>query len=64
MRELGRNYPKTIDELMDVVANYVASEEVVGVFFSDGKDKGKARADDVESPSKGLEGSRWWARGG
>jgi len=24
---------------MDVVANYVAGEEVVGAFFNDGKDK-------------------------
>jgi len=30
VREFGRNRPQTVDELMDVVANYVAGEEVVG----------------------------------
>ena len=34
VRELGRNRPQTVDELMDVVANYVAGEEAVGAFFS------------------------------
>ena len=36
-----------------MVANYAASEEAVGVFFSNKNDKGKARADDDECPSKG-----------
>jgi hypothetical protein len=38
---------------MDVVANYAASEEAVGTFFSHESDKGKARADDNERLSKG-----------
>ena len=51
MRELGRNRPRTVDELMDVVANYAAGEEAVGAFFSHENDKGKAPADDNEGPS-------------
>jgi hypothetical protein len=33
--KLGCNHPKTIDELMDVVTNYVAGEEAVGAFLDD-----------------------------
>jgi len=51
--ELGRNRPQTIDEMMDVVLNYVASEEVVGAFFSQESVKGKATVDDDEGPSRG-----------
>ena len=50
VRELGHNRPQTNDKLMDVVANYVASDEAVGVFFGH---KGKAPVDDDESPSIG-----------
>jgi len=39
---------------MDVVANYVVGEDAVGALFSDGMDKGKAQADDFDSPSKCL----------
>ena len=53
MQELGRNRPQTFNELMDVVANYAASEEAVGAFFNHENDKGKAPADDDEGPSKG-----------
>ena len=53
VRELGRNRPQTVDELMNVVANYVASEEAVGAFFSHESGKGKAPVDDDEGPSKG-----------
>ena len=53
MRELGRNRPRTVDELIDVVANYAAGEEAVGAFFSHEKNKGKAPADDNEGPSLG-----------
>ena len=53
VRELGRNHLQTIDELMDVVANYAAGEEAVGAFFSQESDKGKAPADDNEGPSGG-----------
>ena len=53
MRELGQNLPKTVDELMDVVANYVAGEEAVGAFFSCEGGKGKSPADDDEGPSRG-----------
>jgi len=53
VRELGRNRPQTIDELMDVVANYAAGEEAVGAFFSYKGGKGKAPTDDDEGPSRG-----------
>jgi len=53
VRELGRNRPQTVDELMDVVANYAAGEEAVGAFFSCEGGKGKSSADDDEGPSRG-----------
>ena len=53
MRELGRSRPQTVDELMDVVANYTTGEEAVGAFFSHESDKGKAPIDDDEGPSRG-----------
>jgi len=34
VRELGRNRPQTVDELMDVVANYATGEQTVGAFFN------------------------------
>jgi len=58
VRELGRNRPQTIDELMDVVANYAAREEAVGAFFSHEGSKGKAPADDDEGPSRGPKKSK------
>jgi len=51
VRELGRNHPQTVDELMDVVANYVAGEEAVGAFFSYEGRKGKSPTDEDEGPS-------------
>ena len=51
MRELGRNRPQTVDELMDVVANYAAGEEAVGAFFTCERGKGKSPTDDDEGPS-------------
>ena len=53
VRELGRNRPQTVDELMDMVANYAAGEEAVGAFFSNEGSKGKAPVDDDEGPSRG-----------
>ena len=53
MRELGRNRPQTVDELMDVVANYTAGEEAVGAFFNCEGGNGKSPADDDEGPSRG-----------
>ena len=53
MRELGRNRPQTVDELMDVVANYAIGEEAVGAFFSYEGKKGKPSAEDDEGPSRG-----------
>jgi len=58
VRELGRNRPQTIDELMDVVANYAAGEEAVGAFFSCEGRKGKQPADDDEGPSRGPKKSK------
>jgi len=51
--ELGRNRPQTVDELMDVVANYAAGEEAVDAFFSYEGGKGKSPTDDDEGPSRG-----------
>ena len=53
VRELGRNRPQTVDELMDVVANYAVGEEAVGAFFSCEGGKGKSSADDDEGPNRG-----------
>ena len=53
VRELGRNRPQTVDELMDVVANYAAREEAVGAFFSCERSKDKSPADDDEGPNRG-----------
>jgi len=49
--ELGRNRPQTVDELMDVVANYAAGEEAVGAFFNCEGRKSKPPTDDDEGPS-------------
>ena len=57
MRELGRNCPQTVDELMKVVANYAAGEEAVGTFFSHENDKGKVTANNDEGPSRGSKKS-------
>jgi len=53
VRELGQNRPQTVDELMDIVANYAAGEEAVGAFFSCEGGKGKSSADDDEGSSRG-----------
>ena len=53
MRELGQNRPQTVDELMDIVANYAAKEEAVDAFFSCEGRKGKPPTDDDEGPSRG-----------
>ena len=58
VRELGRNHPQTVDELMDVVANYAAGEEAVGAFFSHEGGKDKAPTDDDEGPSRGPQKSK------
>jgi len=49
--ELGQNHPQTVDELMDVVANYAVGEEAVGAFFSHEGGKGKSPTNDDEGPS-------------
>jgi len=53
VRELVRNRPQTVDDLMDVVANYAAGEKAVGAFFSYEGGKGKSPTDDDEGPSRG-----------
>jgi len=53
VRKLGRNRPQTVDELMDVVANYAIGEEAVDAFFSCEGRKGKPSTDDDEGPSRG-----------
>ena len=58
MRELGRNRPQTVDELMDMVANYAAGEEAVGAFFSHEGSKEKVPVDDDKSPSRGPKKSK------
>ena len=53
MRELGRNRPQTVDELMDVVVNYAAGEEAINAFFNHENNKGKVPGDNDEGPSRG-----------
>ena len=57
-RELGQNRPQTVNELMDVVANYAAGEKAVGAFLRYEGSKGKAPADDDEGPSRGPKKSK------
>jgi len=52
VRELGRNRPQTVDELIDMVANYAASEDAVGAFFNHEGSKGKAPVDDDKGPRR------------
>ena len=54
VRELGRNRPKTVDELMDIVADYAAGEEAVGAFFGGEKDRTKPQPGGGEGSSKGM----------
>ena len=58
MPELGPNRPQTIDELMDVVANYAAGEEAVSGFFNHEGGKGKAPVDNDEGHSRGSKKSK------
>ena len=58
MRELGRNRPQTVDELMDVVANYAAGEDAIGAFFSYEGGKGIAPANVDEGPTRGPKKSK------
>ena len=58
VRELGRNRPQSVDELMDVVANYATGEEAVESFFIHESSKGKAPADDDEGTSRGPKRTR------
>ena len=44
--------PRTTHDLLDITMNHASSEEVVGVVFSDGRDRGKAKHEDQgEGPS-------------
>ena len=54
VQQLSQNRSQTVDELMDIEANYAAGEEAVGAFFNHENDKGKAPADDDEGPRRGL----------
>jgi hypothetical protein len=58
LRELGLNRPQTVDELMDVAANYTVGEEAVDAFFSQEGSKGKEPMDDDEGPSQGSKKSK------
>jgi len=58
VRELGRNRPQTVDELMDVVANYAAGEDAIGAFFSYEGGKGIAPANVDEGPTRGPKKSK------
>ena len=52
IHKLGCLKPRTTHDLLDVVTNHASGEEVVGVGFSGGRDKGKAkRIDQDEGPS-------------
>jgi hypothetical protein len=52
VRELGRNRPKTINELMDVVTDYAAGDEAVGAFFGGAENKPAPPPGDGEGSSK------------
>jgi hypothetical protein len=54
VRELGSNTPATANELMDIITNYVAGEEVVGAIFGGDQDKGKRKDKDPESSNRGA----------
>jgi hypothetical protein len=49
VQELGHNTPATANELMDIITNYAASEEVVAAIFGGDQDKGKRKDEDPES---------------
>ena len=52
IHKLGCPKPRTTHNLLDIAANHTSSEEAVGVVFSGGQDKGKAkREDEDEGPS-------------
>ena len=52
IHKLGCLKPRTTRDLLDVATNHASGEEAVGVVFSGGRDKVKAkRADQDEGPS-------------
>jgi hypothetical protein len=54
VQELGRNTPITANELMDIVTNYAAGEEVVGAIFGGDQDKGKRKDKEPEGSNRGA----------
>jgi hypothetical protein len=53
VQELGRSTPITANGLMDIITNFVASEEAVSAIFGSDQDKGKRKAKDPVSSSQG-----------
>jgi hypothetical protein len=53
VRELGHNTPITANDLMDIITNFAAGEEAVGAIFGGDQDKGKHKAEDPMSFSRG-----------
>ena len=52
IHKLGCLKPHTTHDLLNVATNHASSEEAVGVVFSGGQDKGKAKREDQgEGPS-------------
>jgi hypothetical protein len=54
VRELGCNTPLTANGLMDIITNFAAGEEAVGVIFGSDQDKGKQKVDDPAGSSQGY----------
>ena len=52
IHKLGCLKPHTTHDLLDVATNHASGKEAVGVVFSGGQDKGKAKREDQgEGPS-------------
>jgi len=52
IHKLGCVKPCTTRDLLDIAMNHTSSEEAVGMVFSGGRDKGKAKCEDQgEGPS-------------
>ena len=48
IHKLGYLKPRTTRDLLDVATNYAIGEEVVGVVFNGGQEKGKTKCEDQD----------------
>jgi hypothetical protein len=53
VRELGHSTPVTANGLMDIITNFIAGEEAVGVIFGSNQDKGKRKEEDPMGSIRG-----------